>query len=71
VTQILRLKGANQVEIDTWMVFGEVVAVHIDDSLIENGVYQTAKAAPILRGGGPADYFSIGPDQLFQMHRPR
>jgi len=71
VTQILRLKGANQVEIDTWMVFGEVVAVHIDDSLIENGVYQTAKAAPILRGGGPADYFSIGPDQLFQMYRPR
>jgi len=71
VTQILRLKGANQVDIDTWMVFGEVVAVHIDDILIENGVYQTAKAAPILRGGGPADYFSIGPDQLFQMHRPR
>lgn len=71
VTQILRLKGANQVEIDTWMVFGEVVAVHIDDSLIEDGVYQTAKAAPILRGGGPADYFSIGPDQLFQMYRPR
>jgi len=24
-----------------------------------------------LRGGGPADYFSIGPEQLFKMWRPK
>jgi len=23
-----------------------------------------------LRGGGPADYFEIGPDNLFRMTRP-
>jgi flavin reductase (DIM6/NTAB) family NADH-FMN oxidoreductase RutF len=57
--------------VESWLVLGEVVCVHIDTSLIENGIYQTAKAAPILRGGGPADYFSIGEEQLFQMFRPR
>lgn len=25
----------------------------------------------VLRGGGPADYFSVGPEQLFRMFRPR
>ncbi|HRG06455.1 MAG TPA: flavin reductase family protein, partial [Acidovorax defluvii] len=25
----------------------------------------------ILRGGGPADYFTVGPEQLFKMYRPR
>jgi hypothetical protein len=23
-----------------------------------------------MRGGGPADYFSIGPEQLFKLYRP-
>jgi hypothetical protein len=26
---------------------------------------------PVLRGGGPADYFEISAAQRFQMHRPR
>jgi hypothetical protein len=33
--------------------------------------YQTAKSGTILRGGGPADYFEITPEQLFKMYRPR
>ncbi|HAI89756.1 MAG TPA: Asp/Glu/hydantoin racemase, partial [Alcanivorax sp.] len=36
-----------------------------------DGVYQTADAEPILRGGGPADYFGISPDTFFQMYRPK
>jgi hypothetical protein len=24
----------------------------------------------VMRGGGPADYFSIGPEQLFKLYRP-
>jgi hypothetical protein len=40
--------------VDTWLVLGEVVAVHIDESLLEDGIYQTAKAQPILRAGGQA-----------------
>ena len=49
---------------------GEVVAVHIARELIVDGVYDTALAAPVLRGGGPADYFGIGADQRFRMLRP-
>jgi flavin reductase (DIM6/NTAB) family NADH-FMN oxidoreductase RutF len=57
--------------VDTWLVLGEAVAVHIDTGLLKNGVYDTANAGHILRGGGPADYFTVGPEQLFRMYRPR
>ena len=69
-TQILQLQGANGDKVPTWLVLGEVVAVHIDGHLLKNGVYDTAAAGPILRGGGAADYFTVGPEQLFRMHRP-
>jgi hypothetical protein len=47
-----------------------VVAVHIAKHLLKDGVYQTAESETVLRGGGPADYFQIGPEQLFRMFRP-
>ncbi len=70
-TQILQLQGADGAQVDTWLVLGEVVAVHIDKALLKDGVYDTAAAGHVLRGGGPADYFTVGPEQLFRMHRPR
>lgn len=70
VSKILQLETAKGEQIPTWMVFGEVVAVHIDEALLKNGIYDTAAAEPVMRGGGPADYFSVGPDQLFKMRRP-
>lgn len=69
-TQIIRLHSAGGAEVETWLVLGEVVGVHIAKDLLRDGVYDTAAARPILRGGGPADYFEIGADALFQMHRP-
>ncbi|WP_407315329.1 flavin reductase family protein [Pseudomonas sp. nanlin1] len=71
VTQIVQLHGADQKAVPTWLVLGEVVAVHIARHLLKEGVYDTAAAQPILRGGGPADYFEISPEALFQMHRPK
>ncbi|WP_110640550.1 flavin reductase family protein [Salinicola sp. CPA57] len=70
LTQTLQLQSSAGDRIDTWMVLGEVVGVHIDPTLLEDGVYQTAAARPILRGGGPADYFEISQDQNFKMFRP-
>ena len=70
-TQIVQLAGANGDKVDTWLVLGEVVGVHIAATSLTDGVYDTAGAQHILRGGGPADYFSIGPEQLFRMARPR
>jgi flavin reductase (DIM6/NTAB) family NADH-FMN oxidoreductase RutF len=69
-TQIVRLQSKEGAALDTWLVLGEVVGVHIDEALIEDGVYITARARPILRGGGPADYFEITDDALFRMRRP-
>ena len=70
VTQIVRLETKEGRELDQWLVLGEAVAIHIDPAMLEDGVYQTARAQPILRGGGPADYFTITEDALFKMRRP-
>lgn len=70
VTKVMQLETASGVTVPTWMVLGEVVAVHIDQSLLKNGIYDTAAAGHVMRGGGPADYFTVGPEQLFKMRRP-
>ena len=70
-TQIVQLQAADGEKISSWLVLGEVVAVHIAQSSLRDGVYDTAAAGHILRGGGPADYFTVGPEQLFRMYRPR
>ncbi len=71
LTQLIQLQGADGAKVDAWMVFGEVVAVHIDKRLIKDGVYQTADAHPILRAGRMGDYAEIRPDMMFEMARPR
>ncbi|MEG8027960.1 flavin reductase family protein [Sphingomonas aerolata] len=70
VTQIVRLETKEGRELDQWLVLGEAVAIHIDPAMLEDGVYQTARGEPILRGGGPADYFAITEESLFKMRRP-
>lgn len=71
VTQIIQLQRASGETVPTWLILGEVVGVHIAEASLKEGIYDTASAGHILRGGGPADYFSIGPEQLFRMFRPR
>ncbi len=69
LTQILRLQGVDEKPVNSWLILGEVVAVHIAQRLLKDGVYDTAAAQPVLRGGGPADYFELG--GLFKMYRPK
>ena len=71
LTQIIQLQRASGETVPTWLILGEVVGVHIAETSLRDGIYDTAAAGHILRGGGPADYFSIGPEQLFRMFRPR
>jgi flavin reductase (DIM6/NTAB) family NADH-FMN oxidoreductase RutF len=68
--EIMQLKGANGEKAQAWLTLGEVVAVHIDKTLIRDGVYQTALARPIVRAGRRGDYFEIRPDAMFEMVRP-
>jgi flavin reductase (DIM6/NTAB) family NADH-FMN oxidoreductase RutF len=68
VTQIVQLQDVQGQGLDAWLTLGEVVGVHIDERLLVDGVYDTAAAHPVLRGGGPADYFELG--ARFRMKRP-
>ncbi|MEO3678159.1 flavin reductase family protein [Rheinheimera sp. FR7-31] len=71
LSQILQLTGADGSKISTWMVFGEVVGVHIERHLLVNGIYDTAAAQPVLRGGGAGDYFVVDAATRFQLFRPK
>ncbi len=69
-SQIVQLHSAAGDPIDTWLVLGEVVGIHIDERLLVDGVFDTAGADIVLRGGGPADYFTVSATQRFKMFRP-
>ncbi|RZU65789.1 flavin reductase (DIM6/NTAB) family NADH-FMN oxidoreductase RutF [Microterricola gilva] len=71
VSQIVPLRGADGRESAGVLTIGEVVAVHIDEALLQDGLYQTALAHPVLRGGGPTAYFEVLADGRFDMRRPR
>ena len=70
LTQLIRLQDAQGGELESWLVLGEAVAIHIDEALLEDGIYQTARAQPILRAGGPSAYYSISEAQRFDLVRP-
>ena len=72
LSQCIQLTAANGDKIDTWLVLGEVVAVHIAKHLLSSeGIYQTALAEPVLRAGGPSAYYGISEDLRFDLHRPQ
>lgn len=70
LTQLIQLEDANGEKLAQWMVLGEAVAIHIDHQLLEEGIYQTAKANPILRAGGPSAYYAISDNLRFDLVRP-
>jgi len=71
VTQVVQLQTVEGAAVPTWLVLGEVVAVHIARHLLVEGIYDTAAAQPVVRGGGAADYFEISAAARFRMFRPR
>lgn len=66
--QTLRLAGLDGRQADNWVVFGEVVAVHIDESVLVEGLFDVTRARPLARLGY-MDYSVV--DAVFQMKRPR
>jgi flavin reductase (DIM6/NTAB) family NADH-FMN oxidoreductase RutF len=67
VTQVLRLKSHTGVELNNYLLLGEVVAFHLDDSLIRDGRFDTARARPLARCGYQ-DYAVV--DELIALPRP-
>lgn len=70
VTDIIRLRASDGSETASWLTLGEVVGVHIARSLVAGGTYDTVGAQPVVRGGGPVDYFEITAAARFAMRRP-
>lgn len=71
LTQHIQLTTATGESLPTWLILGEVVAVHIASELLDaEGRYQTAAARPILRAGGPSAYYEISDALCFHLQRP-
>lgn len=68
LSQLIRLNTASGAELDTWLVLGEVVGVHIREDLLVDGLFDTAASGLIGRGGGPATYYRVG--SSFEMPGP-
>ena len=69
LTQLIQLHNASGSALETWLVLGEVIAVHIDRAYLRDGVYETAAAHPIMRAGRLADYAEVTPEAMFEMPR--
>ncbi len=70
LTQIVQLQRADGGTVQTWLVLGEVIAVHIERHLLVDGIYDTAGSQTILRAGRLGDYAEIRPAAMFEMLRP-
>ena len=70
VIEIIQLKSHTGVPAQGWLTLGEVVAVHIDKALLDDGIFDTFGAGIVLRAGGPSAYAAIGPETRFDMRRP-
>lgn len=70
VTEIIQIKSHAGVPAPSWLVLGEVVAVHIERKLLPGGVFDTFNADIVLRAGGPSAYAHVRPDSRFDMTRP-
>lgn len=67
VTQIIEAVDIDGNKTNDIVVIGQVVGVHIDDSVIRDGRFDVTLAKPVTRLG----YFDFdGPDGLFEMKRP-
>lgn len=71
VSDVIGLRGADGHTSTGVLTIGEVIAVHIDETMIPEGIYQTALAQPVLRAGGPSAYFEVLAEGRFDLVRPR
>lgn len=66
--EVKRLADRHGTTLDSWLVIGEVVGVHIDERYIRDGRVDTAAMAPIARCGYQ-DY--VVADRVFGLDRPQ
>jgi flavin reductase (DIM6/NTAB) family NADH-FMN oxidoreductase RutF len=67
VTEILQPKGLDGKTGERFVVFGEVVGIHIDEAVMTDGLFDIVKAGTVSRLGY-MDYAAV--TETFQMRRP-
>jgi flavin reductase (DIM6/NTAB) family NADH-FMN oxidoreductase RutF len=67
--RVIRLQTIEGKTLDTYLVLGQVVGVHIDPRFLVDGIFDLLAAQPIMRAGYQADY--VQADGLFKMVRPK
>ncbi|SSC66590.1 flavin reductase family protein [Ciceribacter selenitireducens] len=68
VTEIHTLKTIDGTDSDSHAVFGQVVAIHLDERVIRDGRFDVALARPVTRLGY-MDYAEVQP--VFELLRPK
>lgn len=66
--RVLRLEDLEGTPLDQYVVFGQVVGVHVDERYVRGGVLDTAALMPISRLGY-REYAVV--DETFEMTRPK
>ena len=66
--QVIRLQDLDGKTLDTYLVIGQVVGVHIDPHYLIDGRFDLVAAQPIMRAGYRADYVAAA--DPFEMVRP-
>jgi flavin reductase (DIM6/NTAB) family NADH-FMN oxidoreductase RutF len=67
--QTTHLKDIRDEDTDRYVVFGQVVGIHIDERFIKDGMLDTAAMQPIARAGYH-EYFVSTSETKFSMRRP-
>ncbi len=68
--QTVRLDDVDGQPTQRYIVFGQVVGIHIDERFIVDGLLDTAAMMPIARAGYH-DYFVSTPETRFSLRRPK
>ena len=66
--QVVPLRDLEGGALDTHLVLGQVVGVHIDRAYLVDGIFDLRAARPIGRCGYRGDYAEMG--EMFEMFRP-
>jgi flavin reductase (DIM6/NTAB) family NADH-FMN oxidoreductase RutF len=68
--QTVRLDDVDGHPTQRYIVFGQVIGIHIDERFITDGLLDTAAMMPIARAGYH-DYFVATPQTKFSLRRPK
>lgn len=70
LTDIVVLHDLEGQPTDNRLVIGQVVGVHIQRTLLRDGLFDTGAARPIMRAGYRDEYVEATPETMFTMVRP-